>query len=50
VAVVLRHLLAVSGIIDGLRDRADEVQKLTSDILFAIKNRKSSVERRSSPS
>ncbi len=35
----------VSGIIDGLRDRGDEVKKLASDILFAIRNRKSSVER-----
>jgi hypothetical protein len=35
----------ISGIVDGLRDRGDEVKKLASEILFAIRNRKSSVER-----
>jgi HEAT repeat protein len=47
-AEVGRHLRGnrdLSGIIDGLRDRGDEVKKLASDILFAIRNRKSSVER-----
>jgi HEAT repeat protein len=35
----------ISEILSGLRDRSDEVKKLAGDILFAIRNRKSSVER-----
>jgi hypothetical protein len=41
----LRGNRDISELIMGLRDRGDEVKKLADDILFAIRNRKSSVER-----